>query len=547
MATLEERLAAIERRLEALESQQAAESTPAPTPEQTWRAYERLRETPTVPPSSPRHFPVTQILGWTGASAIVLAMAYLIRLGLESGWLTPARQLGLALAAAGLLIAGGLRLRTEDTTYAGLLPAGGLVVLYLVIYGAHLLYGFVDAPTAVVLVILTSLATLWLGRLFASELYALFAVVGSYSAPFLLPASYASVTDLVVYYSAWSVTFCAYSTWTGSRRPYLLAAYLALLGFNQLWRGLAPAEWQAALVFQLAHLAIFLVGTTVYSLRRQTPLGTAEALAHLPLLLIFYALQYELLALHLPDTAPWIALGSAALVALAALMATRLGLPSRSGALLAGTYAALVLFHAGYVELLPERCAPWVGALALPLGVVLTLARDRTRLAGIAQPMQALLVVIFLLNYLRVTLSWEAQGDWLALLYGIELYAGYALVRRHPEIEDLGRAALLLGHLAVLAGVMQLLDDRFLVSLAWGVVALAALALAFRLRDPFLGKSSLLVFAASAVKVFVFDLSGAAPLARIGSLLVLGATLYAGGWMYRRIQAMEVRAPVPAP
>ncbi|MGA0000432.1 MAG: DUF2339 domain-containing protein [Steroidobacteraceae bacterium] len=542
MSTLEERLAAIERRLEALESRQAAESAPAPTPEQTWRAYERLRETPAAQPGSPRHFPVTQILGWTGASAIVLAMAYLIRLGLESGWLTPARQLALALLAAGGLIAGGLRLRAEDRAYAGLLPAGGLVILYLVIYGAHLLYGFIDARTAAVLVILTSLATLWLGRLFASELYALFAVIGSYSAPFLLPASYASVTDLVIYYSAWSATFCAYSIWTGSRRPYLLAAYLALLGFNQLWRELAPAQWQAALVFQLAHLAIFLAGTTVYSLRHKSPLGTAEALAHLPLLLIFYALQYELLASHVPDAAPWIALGSAALVAMAAGVATRLGLPSRAGTLLAGTYAALVVFHAGYVELLPERFAPWVGALTLPLAVVITLAGDSKRLWGIAQPMRVLLAVVFLLNYLRVTLSWEAEGDWLALLYGIELYIGYALVRHRPEIKDLGVAALVLGHVAVLAGAMQLLDDRFLVSLAWGVTGLAALGLAFRLRDPLLGKSSLLVFAASAVKVFVFDLSGAAPLARIGSLLVLGATLYAGGWMYRRIQAMEVTA-----
>lgn len=539
MATLEERLDGIEHRLEVLESRLATDAMPRSTPEQTWRAYERLREPVAEPVRAPRHFPVTQVLGWTGASAIVLAMAYLIRLGLESGWLTPARQLGLALGAACALIVAGLRLRTEDRTYAGLLPAGGLVILFLVIYGAHLLYGFVDARTATVLVVLTSLATLWLGRLFASELYALFAVVGSYSAPFLLPASYASVTDLVVYYSSWSVTFCAFSTWTGSRRPYLLAGYLALLGFNQLWRDLAAAEWQAALAFQLVHLGIFLAGTTVYSLRRQSPLGTAEAVAHLPLLLVFYVLQYELLATHLPDVAPWIALGSAALVGAAALVVTWLGLPSRSGAMLAGTYAALVLFHAGYVELLPERLAPWVGALALPLAVVLTLARGRDSLVGIVRPLQVLVVGIFLLNYLRVTLASVPQGDWMALLYGIELYAGYALALRHPQIRDPGRAALLFGHVAVLAGAIQLLDDRFLVSLAWGVVGLAALALAFRLRDPFLGKSSLLVFAASAVKVFVLDLSGAAPLARIGSLLVLGATLYAGGWMYRRILAME--------
>ncbi len=76
-------------------------------------------------------------------------------------------------------------------------------------------------------------------------------------------------------------------------------------------------------------------------------------------------------------------------------------------------------------------------------------------------------------------------------------------------------------------------------SLAWGAVALACLALAFRSRDRLLGKSSLLIFAASAAKVMLFDLSQAAPLVRIGLLVVLGVTLYAGGWMYRKLDQLE--------
>jgi uncharacterized membrane protein len=54
-----------------------------------------------------------------------------------------------------------------------------------------------------------------------------------------------------------------------------------------------------------------------------------------------------------------------------------------------------------------------------------------------------------------------------------------------------------------------------------------------------LGKSSLLIFAASAAKVLLFDLSTAAPLVRIGSLVILGVTLYAGGWMYRKMDALK--------
>jgi uncharacterized membrane protein len=74
---------------------------------------------------------------------------------------------------------------------------------------------------------------------------------------------------------------------------------------------------------------------------------------------------------------------------------------------------------------------------------------------------------------------------------------------------------------------------------AWGVLALISLMLAFRLRDKVLGKSSLIIFAASCAKVIWFDLSGATPLVRIGALLVLGITLYAGGWLYKKVEGMD--------
>lgn len=486
--------------------------------------------------------PITQILGWTGATAIVLAMAYLIRLALDTGWLTPERQLALAVVTGFALIGAGLWLRSADRIYASLLPAGGLVVLFLSIYGAHLYYHFIEVEAAAGLVLLTCVAALWLGRLFASELYALFAVLGSYSAPFLLPALYGSVMDLVIYFSAWSAAFCAYSVWIGNRRPYLLAAYLALLGFNYLWRDMAPTEWVAAFAFQVIQFTIFLSGAASFSIVRMRPMAQAEALAHLPLLLIFYALQYELLNDHLPALAPWIALSSAGVLLLAYGAARQImRLPLESGATLVGAYAALALFHAGYMELVPGELEPWVALLLMPaIGIYV---RMRGKEAGIGWPVRALVGVIFTLNYLRVVALTDVDDvpghDILALLYAAELYVAYYLTRNVSMLHAFSVPALYVGHVAMLGAAVQLFDDSLAVSLAWGAVALACLALAFRMKDTTLGKSSLIVFAASAVKVFVFDLSNAAPLVRIGSLLIVGATLYIGGWMYKRVVALE--------
>ena len=485
--------------------------------------------------------PVTQILGWTGATALVLAVAYLIRLALDAGWLTPERQLGLAVLSGFALIGAGLKLRSADRQYASLLPAGGLVILFLSIYGAHLYYHFIGVPMAAGAVILTCLGALWLSRLFDSELYGLFAVLGSYSAPFLLPTLAGSVTDLVIYFSAWSVLFCVYSIWVGNRRPYLLAAYLALLGFHYLWRQMAPGEWQAAFAFQVIQFAIFLAGAISFSVRHRRPMSHDEALVHLPLLLIFYALQYALLGQHLPALAPWIALGSAGVLLISYLAAQRTMGPLHSSALLVGAYIALALFHAGYMELLPNAYGPWLALLVLPaVGFYL---RAWGAGATVIWPMRALIIAIFALNYLRVIA--EANFDavpahqMLALLFAVELYVAYYFSRRLPSLQSFALPALYLGHVAAMRAAVQIFDGQLVVSFTWGVIALVCLALAFKTRDKLLGQSSLLIFAASAAKVMLFDLSNATPLVRIGLLVILGVTLYVGGWMYRKVDLIE--------
>lgn len=565
MKTLEERLEQVEARLErierllpamsaarvadvpALSDEPAAAAGSAPvqpvtaTPAPLRRVIDPQYGAAAQSRHETRTLSVTQILGWTGATALVLAVAYLIRLALDAGWLTPERQLGLAVLSGLGLIGAGLKLRTADKQYASLLPAGGLVMLFLSIYGAHLYYQFIGVPLAAGAVIATCLVALWLGRLFESELYALFAVVGSYSAPFLLNTLAGSVVDLVVYFSAWGVLFCLYSIWIGHRRTYLLAAYLALLGFHVLWNQMAPSEWEAAFAFQLLQFSIFLAGAISFSVRHQRPMGSEDALAHLPLLLIFYALQYWLLERHVPAFAPWIALGSVAVLLGAQFVARQVlgALPASSA--LVSAYAALAIFHAGYMELLPPAFAPWLALLLLP-GIGLYI-RTRGELASLSWPIRALVIVIFVLNYQRVVIG-AGMGDvpmheLLALLYALSLYVAYALVRRMPELDGFALVALYVGHVAMMSAAIQILDGRLAVSLAWGLVALACLALAFRARDKLLGQSSLLIFAASAAKVMLFDLSNAAPLVRIGLLVVLGVTLYAGGWMYKKVDQLK--------
>ena len=494
--------------------------------------------------SAPPDISITKILGWTGATAMVLATAYLIRLAVDSGWLTPERQLALAVLSGFLLIGAGLRLRNADREYASLLPAGGLVVLFLSVYGAHLYYQFIGVGLATGTVIAICLLALWLARLFESELYSLFAVVGSYSAPFLLDALAGSVLDLAVYFSAWSVLFSVYAIWLGVRRVYLLAAYMALLGFHLIYDTNDLSAWVEAFAFQVVQFLVFLAAAVWFSIRQKQPLNRNEAIAHLPLLLLFYALQYPLLEANLPTLAPWISLFSAALLLLAYQFAKhRLTAAPEAGSLLVSAYVALVLFHAGYMELLPNHLAPWAVLLVLPILAAYFRITGNAASATLQWPFQLLVGIVFAINYLRVIVEADtgssADHPLLPLFYAAELYAAYYYTRRLPDLKTFAAPVLYAGHIALMGAAVSLLDDRLAVSFVWGAIGLACLALAFKYQDKLLGKSSLLIFTASVAKVLLFDLSDSTPLVRIASLAMLGVTLYVGGWMYKKVDAID--------
>ncbi|MGD9889019.1 MAG: DUF2339 domain-containing protein [Halothiobacillaceae bacterium] len=222
---------------------------------------------PIVKPPARREHNVdaTQLLGWSGATALVLAAIYLIRLGIDSGWLTPVRQLSLAAFGGAALIVGGILLRRLDRQYASFLPAAGVVVLFATVYGAHLYYGLIGGEAAAFGVVAIALLALWLGALFVSEVYALFAVLGSYTAPLFLPELRGDLGGLVIYFTVWSLAFSWYALMQQRRSVYVLAMYLALIVFSWLFELHLRGQWQGALLFQSLQFGIFLSAAAMFS------------------------------------------------------------------------------------------------------------------------------------------------------------------------------------------------------------------------------------------------------------------------------------------
>ena len=211
------------------------------------------------------------------------------------------------------------------------------------------------------------------------------------------------------------------------------------------------------------------------------------------------------------------------------------------GEFLLWAYVAVVLGHAGYIELVPKAWAPWVALGLVPLFAVASV-RFQLKLDR-AWPVWCAVAAIFAVNYLRIAFDTDValvQGKTaLALAYALLLYAGYAFL--HGRDKDGGLKLLLLyaGHVSAMAAALHFFAVLIVQSAAWGVLALACLGVSLARHDRLLGQSSLLVFAATAGKVLLYDLSGAPPVARIVSLVVLGVTFYFGGLLYQKMLGAE--------
>jgi hypothetical protein len=99
-------------------------------------------------------------------AAFVLASAYLIRLAIDADWLTPERQVGLAAMFGMVLIGIGFVLQEKYSRYASLLPACGIVVLFLTNYGAHLYHRIIGPLPATVGVVVIRRCKLISGSFF---------------------------------------------------------------------------------------------------------------------------------------------------------------------------------------------------------------------------------------------------------------------------------------------------------------------------------------------------------------------------------------------
>jgi len=546
MKTIEERLARLEKFIGLTKPAPAAAPAPAAVAPQPSPAPAVPTALPTTFASAPQPAPAAalspriggNLLGKVGVICFVLAAGFIIKLSLDSGWLTPPRQVGLALMFGLGLIVAGFALMDSDREYASYLPATGIIVMYAAVFAAHKFHNLLPFESAIALSAMVTGLCVWIYTRIREDIYPVTAAVGSYFAPAIMGLGAGSVFALY-YYLLCSIGFAVISIWVKSRTLTVISAYLAIL--MTALAGMTLKDDRMAAIMLGLNVIILSAGVYFYTVQNRTPLTERESASMLPALLLFYAMEYYFIDRLLPGLAPWLSLGFAGLL-LALYLAAKARFPEgkmgSEGMIL--SFITVVCFHSFYLELLPKGARPWM-FVAITAFFCIPDVKLRGGAGGAWRiPALGLMAVLAIEFFSMVShLLAGTEGSWLA----VSLFSVAALwILIHFRGDDLagtdGYGPLLgAAHLLAVLGLYRLTKDAgsLEVSVSWLAYAVAVIAYAFSRKDETLARSAVFVLAFAAGKALLYDAANAPTVVRIVCLLLTGAALYGSGFFLRKI------------
>ena len=335
-----------------------------------------------LPPPLPKveSQPAINLLPLLAVICFGLAGVFIVKLAIESGWLTPERQWGL-LTLFGILLSGiGLLFEKTDKAYRSYIGAAGVIVLYLAAYSSFLYFNIFPATIAQVLGALISLFCFYLFKYYQTEFFVVVCTIGTYISPILLSKE----SDLIYlsgFFLIWAALFSRISIYLKSRSLVLLSSYfgIGVFTFLNITRSY-PQDLLIIILVQSMQFIIFAGGVFYYSLKNKDHLSKTEAISYLPILLFFYGTTYYFLSKYNPLIAPWISLGFAGFIYLLYWQAKKaiLNLESQN---LVQSFFAVVLFHSGYLQLVPSQGKPWLLPLII-LAIYISEQKKRFQTTG---------------------------------------------------------------------------------------------------------------------------------------------------------------------
>jgi uncharacterized membrane protein len=544
LKNFDRRLAEIERRLQITPAPapQSPAPAPRPSPMPAPKIVTAQRETPVESGTG-------SLFGIVGIVFLLLAAVFFLKLTIDSGWLTPERQVALAafFGLACLLVPHFLARLADD--YGALLSGAGAAVLHVTWLGAYQVHHLLEPEGAMIAATGVGVLSILLNARLGNAVFVVIAVAGTYLSAPLIGYNTGDFSTLSNFFLIWNVSFSALGFFVKRRDVLLVASWFAVVTVGLLSLAHQPLDADLAKAFlklQGLQFAVFALAMLGFSVLLGKPLKEDESWGVCLLLLLFYAHAYSLASVLAPEIAPWMGVAlSLAVLAIYRLAAGAMQVRLESTGALTG-FAALVLLHSLYFKLTPD---PWKPGVALALA--LFLAAGYRRGLGPVWKMPAVValaaigygaLLTFSTQFSReLTLAYHFSYGAVSLVIAGALLSTLTGKRAAADPQSTGTLLLGFGHVEMLCGLYQVsrnvaMSGSLFVSVTWGLYALAILLWGWARKDRVVGQSAILILAAVSLKAAFYDVLLTSSLSRVLSLLAAGLLLYVCGWVYRQMQ-----------
>ena len=511
-----------------------------------------------------------------GILAVLIGMAWFLKLAIDNHWIGPAGRVLIGLVAGVAIIAWSERFRTHGyPAFSWSLKAVGSGILYLSLWAAYSLFQLIPSSVAFAAMLLVTAFNGFMAWSQDSELLALYAIVGGYSTPLLLSNGENHEIALFSYLLLLNVAcllLIALRPWS----RLLLGAFAGTVFFFVTWsfRFYSDAEFSTTVFFLSLFFLVFAFAPHLVRLKQETqadPLATRDILALVLLPLANAALGFLGFYLLIDNAGgssaqPWVAVAFAAfylglmrlpilrtdhavppalksldLVIAVAFLTIAIPLKTHGRWLTIGWLvegAALLWL----TRIVPQRLLRGLALIALALGLAALLVvnppasttivfnqRFATYLAGIAVFAFAAWIAYhsFANEDKGFALSWKTTAAISVLIVNALI-----LIAIGQEIHNYWWTLRYSGDYSLIHDYRMY--AQFTYSAFFMLFGAILLALGFVQRSAFLRWQALVLLAVSIGKVFLIDVSQLSQGYRILSFLGLGALLLGVSFVYQR-------------
>lgn len=487
------------------------------------------------------------ILGLIGIIFVILAGVFFIKITIDSGWLTPIRQILIA-AGTGLafFIAPQLFPKAEKE-YGALLAGAGTTILHLTWLGAYFFHRILDANSALVCATLIGIFSVLANFDKGNRIYLLVTMAGTYLAAPTIGYDIHKLSTLAIFLIIWNLSFSATALVNKRRDILFIASYFAVFT-TLLLSDLATelTSHKELLRLQILQFLIFASAQLSYSIFHKSPMRQDEGVAVFPLLLLFYFAAGHLITFINPEFAPWFGIIIGVIVLGFYFLARKFINEDLKSSSSLTAFAALSFVHSFYFRLLSEAWQPLVG-LVIAISLIMIWRDSEKARTNFYWPMIILFSTFFYGAILTVipTKSIELLFfyNWAygatALIWAI----GMVSMQGHPSKSGAKFSPWLLafGHFEVMLGLYRFSEQvpwsgALFVTISWGIYAALILSVAYWRHDKTLGKSALTILLAVSLKAFLYDVGNTSSMIRVFCLLAEGLLLYACGWIFKKMQ-----------